>query len=322
VSTLPIAIDGSCNGLQHLSAVMRDEVGGHLVNIKPAEDFEDPEDVYGAIANKIKGMMEEEQDSIKKAYADEWLKWPNGLSRKAAKQIVMVVPYAAERFGATEKLISDYLDEVPTCPWNTHNKRLMGRYFTALAFEAVAKLVPSSLLLRDWLQEVSDALSEANLPIEWRAPVTGFAVVQENYKYKAKTVQATYLGNRFSPSLRIDSKTELNPQRQRKAITANFIHSLDAAHLVITMSKLLDARVSRFACVHDSYLTLASDMDLLSRLTQGAFMELHKGNIMESFLETSCAGLPEDVRARLRESMPEQRGLILEHVADSPYLFS
>lgn len=322
VSTLPVAIDGSCNGLQHLSAVMRDEVGGHLVNIGPAEDFEAPQDVYGAIANKIKGMMEQEHNPIKKAYADAWLRWPDGLSRKSAKQIVMVVPYAAERFGATNKLIHDYLDEAPTCPWNAHSKRLKGRYFTDLAFKTVAELVPSSLLLRDWLQDVSDALSKVNLPIEWRAPVTGFAVVQENYKYKTKTVQATYLGKRFSPSLRIDSHTELSPQGQRNAIIANFIHSIDAAHLVITMNKLLDEGVSRFGCVHDSYVALASDMGLLSRLTRWAFIELHKGNIMESFLATSCAGLPEDIRERLRESMPEQRGLILEYVDDSPYLFS
>ena len=198
----------------------------------------------------------------------------------------------------------------------------MGRYFTVLAFEAVAELVPSSLLLRDWLQKVSDALSKANLPIAWRAPVTGLVVVQKNYKYKTKTVQAMYLGKRFSPSLRINSETELSPPQQRNAITANFIHSLDAAHLVITMSKLLDEGVSRFGCVHDSYVALASDMDLLSGLTKSAFVELHKGNMMESFFETSCAGLPEDVRVRLRGSMPKQRGLILEHVADSPYLFS
>jgi DNA-directed RNA polymerase len=234
----------------------------------------------------------------------------------------MVVPYAAERYGATDKLIRDYLDEAPTCPWNTHNKRLMARYFTDLAFKAVAELVPSSLLLRDWLQDVSDALSKANLPIEWRAPITGLAVVQENYKYKTKTVQATYLGKRFSPSLRIDSQTELSAQGQRSAITANFIHSLDAAHLVITMNKLLDEGVGRFGCVHDSYIALASDMDLLSRLTRWAFVELHQGNIMESFFETSCVGLPEDVRECLRRNMPEQRGLSLEHVADSPYLFS
>jgi hypothetical protein len=333
ISALPIAIDGSCNGLQHLSAVMRDEVGGQLVNLvgfgKEDEDDVginvrdfDPEDVYGAIIKKVKDMMEQEQDPIKKAYAEEWLKWPIGLSRKAAKQIVMVVPYGAERYGATDKLIRDYLDKEPTCPWNTRNKRLMGRYFTSLAFEAVAELVPSSLLLRDWLQEVSDTVSEANRPLEWRAPVTGFAVVQENYKYKTKTVQARYLDRRFCPSLRIDSKTELNPQQQRKAITANFIHSLDAAHLIITMNKLLDEGIDRFACVHDSYVALASDMELLSRLTRLAFVELHKGNIMESFLETACSGLPEYVKQRLRTSMPKQRGLILEQVVDSPYLFS
>jgi DNA-directed RNA polymerase len=242
--------------------------------------------------------------------------------RKAAKQIVMVVPYAAERYGATEKLISDYLNEEPTCPWSTHNKRVMGRYFTGVAFDAVAELVPSSLLLRDWLKKVSDVLSKANVPIEWRAPVTGFPVVQENYKYKTQKVQAKYLGKRLSPTLRIDSHTELNPRLQRNAITANFIHSLDAAHLVLTMSKLLDEGVSRFACVHDSYVALPADMDMLSRFAREAFIELHSTNMMEAFLETSCAGLSKNVKEGLRQSMPKQRGLILEQVADSPYLFS
>ena len=212
--------------------------------------------------------MREEHDPVKRPYAQEWLNWPEGICRKAAKQIVMVVPYAANRFGATDKLIRDYLDKTPTCPWTMRNKRVMGRYFTDLAFAAVAELIPSSLVLRDWLQQVSNALSEANLPIEWRAPVTGFPVVQENYKYKTKTVQATYLGKRISPSLRIDSKTDLSPKDQRAAITANFIHSLDAAHLVLTMNKLLDEGITRFGCVHDSYVACAADMDLLARLTR------------------------------------------------------
>jgi DNA-directed RNA polymerase len=183
-------------------------------------------------------------------------------------------------------------------------------------------LIPSSLLLRDWLQDVSDALSQANLPIEWRAPVTGLAVVQENYKFETNTVEAKYLGKRFCPSLRIDSQTELSPRGQRSAITANFIHSLDAAHLVLTMSKLLDEGVNHFGCVHDSYVALASDMGLLSELTRRAFVELHQGNMMEAFFETSCAELPEEIRERLRGSMPQQRGLSLEYVPDAPYLFS
>jgi DNA-directed RNA polymerase, mitochondrial len=169
---------------------------------------------------------------------------------------------------------------------------------------------------------VSDTLSEANLPIEWRTPVTDFAVVQENYKYKTKTVQAKYLAKRLSLTLRIDSETDLSPRLQRNAITANFIHSLDAAHIVLTMSKLLDEGVSRFACVHDPYIALPAVMDMLCRFAREAFIELHSANMMEAFLETSCAGLSESVKEGLRQSMPKQRGLILEQVADSPYLFS
>lgn len=34
ISHLPITIDGSCNGLQHFSAMLRDEVGGAATNLK------------------------------------------------------------------------------------------------------------------------------------------------------------------------------------------------------------------------------------------------------------------------------------------------
>ena len=43
VSHLPITVDGSCNGLQHFSAMLRDEVGGKAVNLTMTDD---PQDIY------------------------------------------------------------------------------------------------------------------------------------------------------------------------------------------------------------------------------------------------------------------------------------
>jgi DNA-directed RNA polymerase len=37
VSHLPVPLDGSCNGLQHLAAMGRDVVGAQATNIVPAE---------------------------------------------------------------------------------------------------------------------------------------------------------------------------------------------------------------------------------------------------------------------------------------------
>jgi DNA-directed RNA polymerase len=56
VSGLPVAQDGSCNGLQHFSALLRDEIGGKAVNLIPGDV---PEDVYQRIADKVLSKLEE-----------------------------------------------------------------------------------------------------------------------------------------------------------------------------------------------------------------------------------------------------------------------
>ena len=47
LSSLPIRVDGTCNGIQHLSAMVRDEVGGASVNLLPGAK---PQDIYRKVA--------------------------------------------------------------------------------------------------------------------------------------------------------------------------------------------------------------------------------------------------------------------------------
>lgn len=50
VSHLPVALDGSCSGIQHFSAMLLDEEGGGAVNLIPAEK---PEDIYQIVCDKV-----------------------------------------------------------------------------------------------------------------------------------------------------------------------------------------------------------------------------------------------------------------------------
>ncbi|WP_315923342.1 DNA-directed RNA polymerase [Mesorhizobium sp. SP-1A] len=54
VSHLPIALDGSCNGLQHFSATLLDSVGGAAVNLIPAEK---PQDIYQVVADRVNAQL-------------------------------------------------------------------------------------------------------------------------------------------------------------------------------------------------------------------------------------------------------------------------
>ena len=58
VSHLPIAMDGSCNGLQLFSLMLRDPVGGTAVNLLPADT---PQDIYRLGADKIIAKLERDR---------------------------------------------------------------------------------------------------------------------------------------------------------------------------------------------------------------------------------------------------------------------
>ena len=100
VSHMPIALDGTCNGLQHYSAMLRDEVGGKAVNLVPGDK---PADIYADVAEivrwKLTGLACEEGPA-------QWLVerlLQIGIDRSITKRPVMVLPY-----GGTYKSCHEY----------------------------------------------------------------------------------------------------------------------------------------------------------------------------------------------------------------------
>ena len=122
VSCLPVAMDGSCSGIQHFSAMLRDERGGAAVNLVPHEL---PSDVYRMVADKVieQAMWDAEhgtEDTLKhtadgvayvkpgtKALAQQWLAF--GITRKVTKRSVMTLAYGSKQYGFKEQLMEDII---------------------------------------------------------------------------------------------------------------------------------------------------------------------------------------------------------------------
>ena len=51
------ALDGTCNGLQHYSAMLRDPVGGAAVNLRPSDT---PADIYQTVADWVTDALQRE----------------------------------------------------------------------------------------------------------------------------------------------------------------------------------------------------------------------------------------------------------------------
>ncbi|KXN82382.1 DNA-directed RNA polymerase, mitochondrial [Leucoagaricus sp. SymC.cos] len=76
-----------------------------------------------------------------------------------------------------------------------------------------------------------------------------------------------------------NSLAEVNAVKQASAFPPNYIHSLDATHMILTA---LECRKNglTFASVHDSYWTHAADIDQMSTTIRETFIALHSSDIL------------------------------------------
>lgn len=136
VSRLPVMVDGTCNGIQHLSAILRDEVAGRYVNLIPSDR---PQDIYKVVATGTPPKDGEETETdriaqeavlglqhtlerieaaggIEGEKAGFWLALcDRNLPRTLTKRQVMVLPYGGTKdsfFTYTRK----WLDEFDPAP--------------------------------------------------------------------------------------------------------------------------------------------------------------------------------------------------------------
>ncbi|HIF9256504.1 TPA: DNA-directed RNA polymerase [Photobacterium damselae] len=78
ICRMPIALDGSCSGIQIFSAMLQDEIGGAAVNLVPAER---PSDIYTMVKNKVQEALENDSQLQADDLIDEWLDGNNEAKR-------------------------------------------------------------------------------------------------------------------------------------------------------------------------------------------------------------------------------------------------
>lgn len=338
VSHLPVGIDGSCNGLQHLSAMIRDEKGGSAVNLTPRPT---PADVYADVAENVGlRLLALAQDESTEAQARTFAKWwlESGLvTRKLAKRPTMTFGYGSARYGFGTQVL-EWLREQPNfaelrARWTMNDPetgnpksmlRTMSAFIADLLWESLATTIPRAFAAREWMQEAARVVARSGATAEWTVPATGFHVHQRYYKQTARRVETVIAGKVYFPTHKTDTK-DVDPRRQANAIAPNFVHSFDAAALMLTVQMGAAEGITAFGMVHDSYATTAASVELLSRLTRQAFHRLYVGRetLGELRDQLQLLVLP-DKKGNVEEipTPPSLGSLDLGLVLASPYFFS
>jgi DNA-directed RNA polymerase len=298
VSHLPIPMDGSCNGLQHLSAMGLDPVGAKATNLMPGPR----QDIYAAIAARVATAVA----SDAAAGAAEALHWHGRVTRKVVKRAVMTTPYGVTDGGIRKQLIDDGVipEDADKSPAATY----MGRLIVA----ALKQEVRAAKDIMDWLQKTAAQLAEAALPFEWSTP-TGSRVRQA---YQNITVQRIAT---LTARLNIaGSGDELLPRKQAHGSAPNYVHSFDAAHLSMTVAAAHDEGVNHFAMIHDSYGTHAANTTRLAAVLREQFVEIYK----RDWLRELYAELREKHPHVNIPEPPERGDFDITQVLKAPFFFS
>lgn len=314
VSRQPVAFDGSCNGLQHYSMMLRDEVGGKATNLIPAEK---PSDIYSLVAAEATRLVTLDAPSRPEAKA-----WVGKIVRKVAKQPTMTMPYGAGQFGYKEQIVS----ALRKMKEETGADHLAGvddftaaRYLASIMPAALAGVVVKAAEAMTWLQTAARIAAEDGLPIRWMSP-SGLPVVQDYREVIGEQVALRITGDFIRLTLSREGDV-IDRRKQAQGIAPNFVHALDAAHMMRTVVLCLEQGIHSLAMVHDSYATHAGDADTLNVLLREAFVQQYEVDVLAQFRDSLLEQLPPKLAKKI-PPVPTKGSLELEAVRSSDYFFA
>ena len=328
VSFIAIAKDGACNGLQHLSAALLDEVGGKQVNLLPADR---PSDIYQTVIDKT--IIKVKQDlasntTVLDTYtvadlASRWLEY--GMNRSTAKRCTMTRVYGSTLFSA-RAFVQEFLTDT-----DLRRKEENAEYVSPLnemefpasiylaqhIWSSINETVVAAKTAMDWLQDCAKQLAAKNLPIMWTT-LDGLPVMQ-NYPDMTKRRLKTKFGDKLIYlTVQEANQNKLDRRRQGAGVSPNHTHSSDSCHLRMTVNLAADNGVTHFAMIHDSFGCHASDIEMLSACTREAFLWMyHENNPLQSFKDECEVMLGEELKP-----LPPMGNLDITKVLQSEFFFS
>ncbi|RAL65657.1 hypothetical protein DID88_005328 [Monilinia fructigena] len=303
VSYLPVHQDGTCNGLQHYAALGGDVWGAQQVNLEPGDR---PADVYTAVANLVK-------ESIAKDLLDDHPKaklLDGKITRKVVKQTVMTNVYGVTFIGAKaqvrKQLVAAYKDLPDT---DEENPGTLASYVVTKIFTALSTMFRGAHDIQYWLGDCASRISNSLTPeqverivkyssmegrdtckrdvstlddliqfkssVIWTTPLN-MPVVQPYRTHKSRQIRTNLQALSLSEPHRSDP---VSCRKQLQGFPPNFIHSLDATHMLLSAVKSNEANLS-FAAVHDSFWTHAADVDVMNSILRDAFIEIHSDDVI------------------------------------------
>ncbi len=276
VCHLPIGLDATNSGLQILSSLTKDTVGAQETNVinHPTQEIGD---AYMVIANSVL----EGGFSYKGYEALDKKAW-----RKLCKRPTMSYYYDAGRGCIQEQTFEDRRD---------HGVDILSEmsfddatYVGTAIYDGVETAFPRQTQAKEALKvgvKIAIKNNEGKSTVTWKTS-TGFTAFQKYSKTEKHTVKCSFAGkeHQLTYQMQVD-KARMSDHD--KGISANFVHSQDAALLASVIANLAEEGIEDFMMIHDQFSVNAENVDLLLDVFRKTFKSIFDvdqlGNTLKSF---------------------------------------
>jgi len=152
MSALPVVVDCTCNGLQHLAAMISDVSIAKGVNLLPENNIQD---IYTTVAQKI-------TKECKLGFT---------VSRSMVKKVVMTVPYNVSLYSAAEYFISTFKYNPETMKYSPEKEPSVSLTYkelhdlSSIVYKTFFKIHPDLKNVVEYFKAIADLMTACNCPI-------------------------------------------------------------------------------------------------------------------------------------------------------------
>jgi DNA-directed RNA polymerase len=287
ITHLPIQLDATCNGFQHLSLLLEDVNLAKQVNLNNSSWEDAPEDLYLFLTIKSKEYIESELALNK--LGDKMLESYNRLSkidfqnhRNLVKKTIMTIPYNA----STYTNILDMKVEFKMIIKNNEKFYIYNKdnsiILKDIDFLNICKILDYCLNkhfsklegLLNYFKEIAKISALLGVSIPWSLP-SGLNVKQQYYGSKTIKLKP-FIYTKDLLNLKVQNKSVFNKRKQSNALMPNLVHSLDSASLALLIDNFFKIENNyNFYSIHDCFAVTCNKVDLMIKLLKLSYYTIY-----------------------------------------------
>jgi hypothetical protein len=270
---LPIGFDGSANGLQHLTMLVGDVESAAMVNLFEADD-DNPSDVYAILIAKAIELIEVDDCDHARWWRERFELLSPKQKRKLLKQPIMTFAYSVTPTGATRQIAGVYR----SFPQNAKPPKGAFRYLANKVLQACELELSGPKRAMDYICAVAEHCASQGRFLEWTSP-SGFPVENRYQVPNIVTVTCMRGSVRVAEHNIADGVTDqIDRNKVVAAAAPNFVHSLDAAHLIKVVNAAASEGITDLLTVHDCFYCLAPQATRLHKIILDELSNLYVNN--------------------------------------------